>query len=148
MKNYCIDCGKETHIISTRCKSCENRTRKHSKKTRKKCSDSKLGPLNPNYGKRKFELGSWKGGRIIRNGYIYVYCIDHPYKVWGRYVLEHRLVMENHLKRYLKPEEIVHHINGIKTDNKIENLELFSNIRGHRKLHMKSVKRSKLGRFC
>lgn len=65
----------------------------------------------------------WKGGRIKICGYIYVYCPEHPFAV-GKYILEHRLVMEKHIGRYLTKQEIVHHRNGIKSDNRIENLEL------------------------
>jgi len=66
----------------------------------------------------------WKGGRIKDgNGYIWVYCPTHPNRMKDRpYVYEHRLIMEKKLGRYLKTDEIVHHINGIKNDNRIENL--------------------------
>jgi len=70
---------------------------------------------------------NWKGGRIIINGYILIYKPDHPYATIDGYMLEHRLVMEEYLGRYLDSKEVVHHINKNKQDNRIENLLLFEN---------------------
>lgn len=69
---------------------------------------------------------SWKGGRIITSGkYIGVYMPDHPQSgARDGYVLEHRLVMEKKIGRYLQKDETVHHINGDTKDNRIENLQL------------------------
>lgn len=84
---------------------------------------------------------SWKGGKIIINpekpggGYIAVLSPDHPYRNGIGYVLEHRLVMEAHIGRILLPTEVVHHINGITTDNRIENLMLFSDHGSHISSH-------------
>jgi len=69
----------------------------------------------------------WRGGRSRSiDGAIRIHCPDHPYSDYHGYVYEHRLVMERRLGRYLLPSEIVHHINGIKDDNRIENLMLLS----------------------
>jgi hypothetical protein len=67
---------------------------------------------------------AWKGGKIRDgNGYIWVYCPNHPHCFKDRpYIYEHRFKIEKHLKRYLKSNEIVHHINGIKDDNRLRNL--------------------------
>lgn len=78
---------------------------------------------------RKAELSHrWKGGkRESGRGYIELYCPDHP-SLKGtkrKYVREHRLVMEKKLGRFLEQWEEVHHLNGVRDDNRIENLELW-----------------------
>ncbi len=71
---------------------------------------------------------SWKGGRHLYQGYVRVIDLSHPFwkEMAGRssYVFEHRLVMAGHLGRPLKKHETVHHKNGDRQDNRIENLEL------------------------
>lgn len=82
--------------------------------------------------------GNWKGGRKKNNeGYILIYTPTHLYHDKQNYVYEHRLVMEKHLGKTLLPTEVVHHINGIVDDNRIENLMLFSNYGEHIKFHRK-----------
>jgi hypothetical protein len=49
----------------------------------------------------------------------------HPRASNGKYVFEHVLVMEEMLGRYLLPGENVHHRNGVRDDNRPENLELW-----------------------
>lgn len=74
---------------------------------------------------------NWRGGKRIEDGYVYVYSPNHPNATIHKYVLEHRLVMEQHLGRYLDPREVVHHKDGDKKNNSIENLELFSQNSAH-----------------
>lgn len=103
--------------------------------------------------------------RINDNGYFEILAPDHP-NARDNWILEHRVVMENYLKRYLHPDfEVVHHVNEKKTDNRLVNLWLCTPIE-HAKIHkmakiysprqrakvrktmqQKNYKRNSLGRF-
>lgn len=70
----------------------------------------------------------WKANRRFKNygGYISVRINNRDDERHGKILLEHRLVMEQILNRRLLPNENVHHRNGVKTDNRPENLELWA----------------------
>ncbi len=90
--------------------------------------------------------GNWKGGYKYCNGYKLIYKPEHL-NAKKNYVSEHRYVMEKYLKRLLKQEEQVHHINMIKDDNRIENLRLYSSNSEHIKNeHMEITKKAQQGR--
>jgi len=72
---------------------------------------------------------------VMHKGYRFILMPNHPNSTKGGYIFEHRLIMEKHLGRYLKQKEVIHHINRIKTDNRIENLILLPNNKEHLKLH-------------
>ena len=83
---------------------------------------------------------NWRGGRVVAsNGYVLVKVgFDHPMADVRGYAYEHRLVMAKMLGRDLAEGEQVHHKNGIKTDNRPENLELMAGIAEHRLRHRRS----------
>ena len=102
-KDFC-ECGNQKSFRSKICVECSGKRQS--------------GELN----------GRWKGGKTInKKGYVLVKNKAHPRsKSNGGYVFEHILVMEEKLGRYLIDGENVHHLNGIKNDNRIENLELWT----------------------
>ena len=77
----------------------------------------------------------WNGGKTNVNGYIYVLNRNHP-RTNGKdkpYIPEHVLIMEKYLGRTLKiygfnksKNEVVHHINGNRKDNRLKNLKLMT----------------------
>ena len=92
-----------------------------SPEVRKKISDSKLGEKN----------GMYNGGRTFSSGYKRLLVGNKKYKS------EHRLVMEEHLDRELTSEEVVHHIDGDRLNNCIDNLMLFDCVGKHTSFHHK-----------
>ena len=76
---------------------------------------------------------TWKGGKTrSRKGYVVL-------RNDGDVIFEHRAVMEEHIGRKLTEDEVVHHINGDKTDNRLENLQMMT--RGeHSTMHNKRRK--------
>lgn len=78
---------------------------------------------------------NWSGGiYTTKQGYVMKLCPDHPSCSKTGYVQAHRYIMEKHIKRLLNTNEAVHHINGIKNDNRIENLKLMIKA-DHKRLH-------------
>lgn len=74
-------------------------------------------------------IGRYHNGRqVLRwsSGYLYLWEPAHPNAIRNGWIAEHRWVMEQRLGRVLTTDENVHHLNGVKTDNRLENLEVLS----------------------
>ena len=86
-------------------------------------------------------------GKILNSGYLYLYMPNHPNAIQkGRYIAEHRYNLEQKIGRLLKKNEIAHHINDNKKDNRQENLEVLIK-NEHDRRHAKSRKRKPNGSF-
>lgn len=101
-KYPCPVCGKIIRTTSATCWECRNDARSAN--------------------------GNWRGGKTRHwRGYVLVRVPEHPRAPANRgYVFEHILIMEDHLGRHLKAPERVHHKNGLKDDNRPQNLELWT----------------------
>ena len=74
----------------------------------------------------------WKGGKSRDGrGYVLIKIANHPFSRGKGYIYEHRHIIEEQIGRYLQPQETTHHINGVKDDNRRENLMAFSNQSAH-----------------
>uniref|UniRef100_A0A6M3IYK1 Putative homing endonuclease n=1 Tax=viral metagenome TaxID=1070528 RepID=A0A6M3IYK1_9ZZZZ len=122
---YGYEIGKKDRrhkFVWLECPECHNHRWKAQKDIREK------GICFECFRKLKYS-NNWKGGKSKSSQhYVTVYLKPddkfHPMASTNNYVLEHRLIMAKHLGRCLKSSEIVHHLNAIKTDNRIENLAL------------------------
>lgn len=87
----------------------------------------------------------WKGGRsVASNGYVLIRVgKDHHLADVRGYAYEHRIVAEEKLGRRLRPGEVPHHINGIKADNRPENLEVVESL-AHGVRHRRGGRRRQL----
>lgn len=120
----CSDCGKSINNRSERCSGCSKKAnRSRITLTCDHCGRlfqrAPNGVRDKNYCSRQCgnESRRTPGGAISAGGYRLLY-ID------GKKIYEHRYVMEQHLGRPLTTDDVVHHINGDRLDNRIENLEL------------------------
>lgn len=84
------------------------------------------GDVNKPVRRWRIAVGEWGNWIMSRHGYILRYGPKPNPGEARPYQFQHRYVMEQHLGRELKKHENVHHVNGIRDDNRIENLELWS----------------------
>ena len=124
------ECGTIREVIGDelkagKSKSCGCLQKEKARKTLEPYNKNRLGSKNH----------TWKSGRLVdKKGYVKIWidpALKHPRTLTGAkyvkyHVLEHVLVMEKHLGRYLTKEETIHHKNGVRGDNRIENLELWT----------------------
>lgn len=147
-KSVCRKCFDRNWLIECEC-GCGNVLFRRDKSRR--LVSFKHGHFFKNK-KKDFQTGEkhwkWNGGiKIDKDGYKLIYSPNHPNRNSQNRVREHILVMEKHLDRYLTKGEVVHHINGITGDNRIENLMLFENHSKHTEYENKLKKRDEKGRF-
>lgn len=129
-KKFC-ECGCSQEIELKNCRG----QPKHFAKGHNVVNFVKHGPEHP----------SWKGGRRYdKDGYVMVWHPNHPRNIYGNYVHEHILILEKYLGRYLADGELAHHINEIKDDNRIENLQLMTD-KQHKQYH--TLKMWKEGKY-
>lgn len=102
--------------------------RKFTEEHRKAISESKSSIYNG--------LNGWGHTKKMKNGYILAYAPTHPKAGKTGYILLHRAIVEFQIGRYLNDDEVVHHMNHIRDDNRIENLIIMKK-HDHMSMHMK-----------
>lgn len=90
------------------------------------CGVQVQGTWSRGHNRRGVPPTNKRGWTEDERGYRYVYRPDHPHANAVGYYEEHRLVVERRLGRLLLPTEDVHHLNGIKNDNRDENLQVMT----------------------
>lgn len=127
---------------TVKCKYCSRVTEKYDRDASFFCNrDCYMNWKRENPNKKAYKE------KIFVSGYWYIYMPSHPRATKnGRYIAEHRLRLEEKIGRLLKSDEVAHHKNGIKTDNRKSNLEVMTQSE-HIKHHANERRRNKQGKF-
>ena len=120
----------------------------HTELTKNIISKANSGRVFSTETQKKMSDSAKKGGighkKKRKDGYIKIYFPDHPKSSKDGYIMEHILVMECLIGRHLKENEVVHHINKKRDDNRKENLQLMT-FKEHAAFHMKERYSKKKG---
>ena len=144
-----VHLGRSTHAIAHRvCKlklepkmALRRWTADEDEAIRSRCGTAKLAEVARDFGRRKSEVSARAAQlgvtfrkpkrRFTKGGHVIVGHTPDGLRA----LLEHRVVMEQHLGRNLRSGEVVHHINTVKTDNRIDNLHLCDGPGEHQRAH-------------
>jgi len=144
IENRCADCGVLIDHRSIYCNTCRGKNTSkeghrfygghHSEKTKKLIGQKSKEKFTETYLEKIREKHKGMKKRTL-NGYILINDYEHPNRDSQNNVLEHVLVMTEYLGRALTDKEIIHHIDGNRKNNKLENLYLSPSRSSHMKTH-------------
>lgn len=136
-KNWLVECGTKEKPCRFNCGKIRTRASKHGDFGYYISGHEPKRTTKPEYLKPKkgSEHHMWKGGKKIHQGYVLVLKPDHARAQKSGYIPQHILVAEQMLGRPLKKGEVVNHLNGIRNDNRAENLQVLESQSKHAKAH-------------
>lgn len=106
------------------------------------CNECKISNMRSSNGL------NWKGGEIVDSqGYVMVWMPNHPMAHKSGYIKRAHLVIESVTGRHVRPGEDVHHINGVKDDDRAENLQLMTHSQHTTRTNRELKKAQHMGQF-
>ncbi len=149
-KKHGISSGKAYYIMrDSGCKFSRKRRKPYTEQERQHMRTMAKGHRMSDEQKRiisERNSCNWNGlngyghTKAHNRGYILAYAPKHPHAHKDGYIMLHTVIMERHIGRYLEKNEVVHHINHDRKDNRLENLQLMDK-HEHCVMHMLERKR-------
>lgn len=145
-EKYGISTGKTYYLLrDAGCEFIRTRRKPFTDKERLQRSMARKGRRLSEQQRRKLSeiksccyngLNGYGHTKEQNKGYVLAYAPKHPHAHSDGYVMLHTVIMERAIGRYLHDDEVVHHINHDRKDNRLENLQLM-NKKEHRSMHMR-----------